>query len=68
MNARNGKIARLPRPVREELNERLERSAESPGLLQWLNGLPEVKTLLETARITLAGPQNSEEVTVGNAG
>jgi hypothetical protein len=24
MSARNGKIARLPRPIREELNQRLE--------------------------------------------
>ena len=48
MNARNGKIARLPRLVREELNERLEPSAESPEVLQWLNGLPEVKSILET--------------------
>jgi hypothetical protein len=47
MNARNGKIARLPRPVREELNLRLERSAESPELLDWLNGLPEVKDVLD---------------------
>jgi hypothetical protein len=32
-NARNGKIARLPRDVREELKERLKRSGESPQLL-----------------------------------
>ena len=47
MNARNGKIARLPRSVRNELNERLERSEESPQLLAWLNALPEVKKLLQ---------------------
>ena len=43
MNARNGKIARLPRDLREELNERLERSVPSPQLLDWLNGPREVK-------------------------
>ncbi len=46
MNARNGKIARLPREIREELNERLERSEAGPQLLAWLNGLKEVKKLL----------------------
>ena len=46
MNTRNGKIARLPRFVREKLNERLERSEESPQLLQWLNALPEVKKVV----------------------
>ncbi len=46
MNARNGKIARLPREIREELNERLERSEPSPQLLEWLNALPEVKAVL----------------------
>ncbi len=47
MNARNGKIARLPREVRKQLNERLERSEESPQLLAWLNALPEVKKILQ---------------------
>jgi hypothetical protein len=42
MNARNGKIVRLPRSVRDELNERLERSKESPQLLDWLNALNQV--------------------------
>ena len=39
MNARNGKIARLPRQIRDELNERLERSEPGPQLLAWLNAL-----------------------------
>jgi hypothetical protein len=47
MNARNGKIARLPRDIRRRLNERLERSEESPQLLEWLNALPEVKKVLQ---------------------
>jgi hypothetical protein len=48
MNARNGKIARLPRFVRDELNERLECSEPSPQLLDWLNALPEVKKVLKS--------------------
>ena len=47
MNARNGKIARLPRPVRNELNDRLECSEPSPQLLDWLNALPEVKGVVQ---------------------
>ena len=47
MNARNGKIARLPRPVRHQLNERLERSEPGPQLLKWLNALPEVKKVVQ---------------------
>jgi hypothetical protein len=48
MNARTGKIARLPRDIRDQLNERLERSEPGPQLLQWLNALPEVKEVLKT--------------------
>jgi hypothetical protein len=47
MNARTGKIARLPRDVREELNERLERSEPGPQLLEWLNALKEVKKVVK---------------------
>jgi hypothetical protein len=72
MNARNGKIARLPRPVGDELNQRLERSAESPEVLEWLSGLPEVKAALAalTGQTGAAapGPQISEGVSVGNGG
>jgi uncharacterized protein YukE len=46
MNTRNGKIARLPCFVRDELNERLKHSEESPQLLAWLNALPEVKKVI----------------------
>ncbi len=31
MNARNGKIARLPREIRGQLNQRLEQSGQSPN-------------------------------------
>jgi hypothetical protein len=46
MRTRNGKIARLPHEVREELNQRLERAQPSPKLLEWLNALPEVQEVL----------------------
>jgi hypothetical protein len=47
MNPRNGKIARLPREIRDELNERLERSDETSKLLDWLNALPEAKEVVQ---------------------
>lgn len=47
MKTRNGKIARLPRHVREELNARLERSEQSPQLLAWLNAMPEVQAFVQ---------------------
>ena len=40
---RNGKIARLPRPVREQLNRRLDDGESGKALVAWLNGLPEVR-------------------------
>ena len=44
--SRNGKIARLPQPLREELNRRLDQGAQGRPLLQWLNSLPEVRAVL----------------------
>src|SRR5579871_4636634 len=44
---RRGKIARLPQAIREELNQRLENGEQGGRLLEWLNGLPEVKKVLE---------------------
>ncbi len=46
---RNGKIARLPKAVREELNRRLEDGAQGKALVAWLNGLPEVKAVMKEA-------------------
>ena len=43
---RKGKIAGLPEEIREALNERLENGEEGKALLEWLNGLPEVKAFL----------------------
>ena len=48
MKARTGKIARLPCPVREELNKRLESAEPGGEVLAWLNGLPEVRAILGT--------------------
>jgi hypothetical protein len=47
MKTRNGKIARLPHDVREELNVRLERSERSSQLLAWLNALPAVREFVQ---------------------
>jgi hypothetical protein len=47
MNTRVGKIARLPKGIRDELNRRLEDGKQGPELLAWLNALPEMKELLE---------------------
>ncbi len=43
---RNGKIARLPQTVREELNRRLQNGEMGTRLLVWLNGHPEVQRVL----------------------
>ncbi|HTB83363.1 MAG TPA: hypothetical protein VK742_06890, partial [Candidatus Sulfotelmatobacter sp.] len=43
---RNGKIARLPRAIRDELNSRLDRGEQGGSLLAWLNGLPPVAQVL----------------------
>lgn len=44
---RNGKIARLPCHIREELNQRLQNGEQAIKLVEWLNSLPEVKKILE---------------------
>ena len=41
------KIGRLPRPLLNELNRRLQRNESSTPILAWLNALPEVQALLE---------------------
>jgi hypothetical protein len=43
----NGKIARLPRPIREQLNQRLDENEPGGTLLAWLNGLEPVQNLLQ---------------------
>src|SRR5215471_20209567 len=43
---RNGKIARLPHQIREQLNQRLQDGESSETLLPWLNSLPKTQTVL----------------------
>ena len=43
---RNGKIARLPKAIREELNRRLADGEPGKELVAWLNGLPQVRHVL----------------------
>ena len=59
---RKSKIARLPRPIRDELNRRLDNGQPGIRLVEWLNNLPEVNEILarefQGRRIT---PQNISE-------
>lgn len=43
---RNGKIARLPKAVRDELNRRMDNGESGTRLVAWLNGLTEVQAVL----------------------
>ena len=43
---RNGKIARLPKTIREELSRRLSDGEPGKELVKWLNGLPEVRRVV----------------------
>jgi len=43
---RNGKIARLPREIRDELNRRLRNGEQGGPLLAWLNARPDVHAVL----------------------
>ena len=42
----NGKIGKLPRAVREQLNRRLDNGGQGRQLLEWLNSLPEVQAVV----------------------
>jgi hypothetical protein len=46
MKTRNGKIARLAKAVRDELNCRLSEGEPGTSLVEWLNGRDDVKKLL----------------------
>jgi len=61
--ARKGKIAGLPREIREELNERLADGQQGPAILPWLNALPAVRERL-AARARADG--EVPEITDGN--
>jgi hypothetical protein len=43
---RKGKIGRLPREIRDELNRRLSENEDGGALLRWLNDLPAVRGTL----------------------
>jgi hypothetical protein len=43
---RNGKIARLPKTIRDELNRRLSDGEPGKDLVEWLNALPEVQKVV----------------------
>ncbi len=45
---RNGKIARLSRTIRDELNRRLGDGEPGVRLVEWLNGLPDTQRVLAT--------------------
>lgn len=45
--SRKGKIARLPKTIRDELNQRLADGEPGRRLIAWLNSLPEVHAVLE---------------------
>jgi len=45
-NTNTGKIGRLPRNIREELNQRLDNGEPGSSILPWLNGLSEVRDIL----------------------
>lgn len=42
-----GKLGRLPWPIKRELHNQLRDTVPGPQILTWLNGLHEVRTLLE---------------------
>lgn len=44
---RTGKIARLPREIREQLNSRLEDGEPGSKAVAWLNELPQVRTVMD---------------------
>jgi hypothetical protein len=46
MRTRVGKIARLPKEIREQLNQRLENGEPGKDLVKWLNQLPEIQKIL----------------------
>src|SRR5579863_2470038 len=43
---RKGKIAHLPRNLRDELSQRIDNGTPGPQLLAWLNADPEVQAIL----------------------
>jgi hypothetical protein len=57
-----GKIGKLPKAVREELNRRLDNGGQGRQLLAWLNSLPEVQAVVAAEfGGKLIGKQNLSE-------
>ena len=54
------KIGRLPFAVRNELNERIRDGVQGPELLEWLNGLKEMRKILRDIH---SGPVNAQNLT-----
>ncbi|HEY2083009.1 MAG TPA: hypothetical protein VGI88_09510, partial [Verrucomicrobiae bacterium] len=62
MTTRVGKIAQLPKEIRDQLNQRLQNGKQGPEILAWLNQLPETKKLLaEKFDATPISKQNLSE-------
>ena len=62
MKTRTGKIARLPKPIREQLNQRLENGEPGNSVVTWLNQLPEVQKIITEQFAGLPiRPQNLSE-------
>ena len=45
---RHGKIARLPHPIRQQINRRLQNSDEGKEIIEWLNALTEVRAVIDS--------------------
>ncbi len=43
----NGKIARLPKSIRDDLGRRIENGEQGKDVVEWLNGLPAVQDVLK---------------------
>jgi hypothetical protein len=66
MTTRTGKIARLPRAIREQLNRRLRDGEMQSKLVEWLNSLPE--TLIMLAAEFEGRPVNEQNLSEWKAG
>ena len=66
MRARTGKIARLPAPIREELNRHLNNGTRAKDLTAWLNQLPEVQAIL--AELFAGKPIREQNISEWRAG
>jgi len=62
MKTRTGKIARLPKPIRDQLNQRLANGELATTLVEWLNQQPDVQRIITEQFAGLPiRPQNLSE-------